>query len=249
MPNQNPMVITLDHFNKMRDHFKKHYFLSNCNVNFGGQEIQVPWNSFSLAIHNFINANNVPPHTVAIRFVHCYDVKLNVLYLRMQILTMSPVAGQPRTFALNDRPCAWYKLANGTIVPTSDTALFDQDYLNYFYYCDSHQCSPATLHNLAADQGGVLYARTVTMPWGQELSQLYADNGSPANATLCLDAASRMSLVPPSVKFEHSIVLYLRKHDGTPMLDNNPGGLPFHNKGADMGTMCPPYCGVYILRN
>ena len=251
MPNQNfpanPMVITLDHFNQMRDHFKKHYFLSQCNVNFGGQEIQVPWNSFSQAVHNFINANNVPPSLVAIRFVHCYDVNNNVLYLRIQILTMTHVQGHPNTFNLVDNPCAWYKLANGTMVPTSDTILFDQDYLNNFYYCNALlQCTPASLHNLAADQARKLYARTVTMPWSQEISQLFTDNGSPANATLCIDACAPLSIVTPAALFQHGLVLFLRRHDGTPMLDNNVGGLPFHNKAADCGTMCPPYCGVYI---
>lgn len=251
MPDQalpNPMVITLDHFNLMRENFKRHYFLSQCNPNFGGQEIQVPWNAFSLAVFNFISANSVDPNAVAIRFVHCYDVSGNVLYERMQILTMTPVQGHPHMFKLVDSPCEWYKLVNGTIVPTTDTALFDQDYLNYFYYCTALlNCTPSSLENLAKDEPATKYARTVTMPWGLEISKLFTDNGSPQNATLCIDAVCHLTILPPAAHFQHGLALYLRNADGTPMLDNKTGSAPFYYKAADYGTMCPPDCSKYIL--
>src|SRR4051812_31104453 len=110
----NPMVVTLDQFDQMRDSFKAHYFLSQCDVNFGGQEIQVSWDSFSLAIYNFTSTYKVAESSVVVRFVHCYDVTNSVLYLRMQILTMDPTR-DPYIYTLNDSVCDWYELSNGVI--------------------------------------------------------------------------------------------------------------------------------------
>lgn len=241
------MVVDLDRFTKMRNQFTSRYFLSGCNPNFGGQEIQVSWNSFSLAIQNFMNAASVSKLETAIRFVNCYDSVQNILYARMQILTMQPVKGNILSFNLIDTPSAWYQLTNGTLLPTTDTSLYDQSYFNNFYYCDTPgNCDPSTLIPLSSDVNQSIFTRTVTMPW-LELQQLYTDNGQPVNATLCIDAASRLSVTAPECKFQHGLVCYLRKHDGTPMLDNEETGRAFHNKAADMGTLCPNYCNVYIL--
>ena len=118
MPNlPNPMVITLDHFNRMREHFQQHYFLSNCNTNFGGQDIQVSWSSFSLVVENFIKSGNVVPDTVALRFVHCYDSMKNELYLRMQVCTMIPVPGKPHSFNLDTQKSSWCTIEDGAITP------------------------------------------------------------------------------------------------------------------------------------
>jgi hypothetical protein len=243
----NPMIVTLDRFTKMRENFMSHYFLANCNPNFGGQEIQVPWNSFSLAIHNFMNSTEVAPKNTAMRLVHCYDAAQNVLYVRMQVLAMEPIQGEPRKFLLIEDPSAWYQLANGTIVPTTDTELYDNTYFDNFYYCNTPEnCNPSTLAPLSDDADGTIYTRTVTVPW-LEMRQLFADNRRPANATLCIDASCRLTQNDPECTFQHGLVCYLRKHDGTPMLDNDEAVRPFQNKAADFGTLCPDNCGVYIL--
>ncbi len=243
---KNPMVVDLNRFNKMRKRFTKHYFLENCDPNFGGQEIQVPWNSFSLAVVSFISTYEVDPDSVAIRFVHCYDKDHKVLYERMQILTLSPIANEPRQFAINDTPCTWYELANSTINTTTDTDLFNTTYLESFYYCSAKVCTIKTAECLADDTQAVKYARTATVPW-LELSALYTDNSSPSNATLCLDAGCRCTKNVPSVKYQHTILFYLRDEYGVPLLNNEKGAYPFTNKAADMSTLCPVKCGVYIL--
>ena len=242
----NPMVITLDHFNRMREHFKQHYFLSNWNSNFGGQDIQIPWSSFSLVVQNFINTYNVSPDTVALRFVHCYDSNSNELYLRLQICTMTPDPSKPDTYNLVTTNVAWYTIANGSIAPTGVIDLQDQNYLNNFYYCNAAICSPAHLVNLASDTGALKFVRNLVFPWTQELHKLHVDNGSPANASVCFAAASHNN-TSPVLDHPHALAIYLRKHDGTPLMDNKEYALEFQMKAADMGTLCPSNCGVYII--
>ena len=131
----NPMVITLNHFETMQKNFQQHYFLANCNSDFGGQDIQVPWDSFALAVQNFIKSSKASPDTVAMRFVLCYDTANNALFLRMQICTMTATS-DPNTFNLDTTNCAWYTIEDGSLAPTAITDLFDQNYVDNFYYCD-----------------------------------------------------------------------------------------------------------------
>jgi len=241
----NPMVLTLDAFNKMQANFQAHYFLSNCNSNFGGQDIQVPWNSFSLVVHNFITATGAMPDTVAMRFVLCYDTANNALYLRMQICTMTP-SGIKNQFNLDTTNSAWYTIENGSLAPTAITDLFDQNYLDNFYYCDSGACDPNTLVNLASDAAGAVFVRNLVFPWTHEIQKIHQNNGAPANAYLDFAAVSpdKGSTVLAN---PHSLAIYLCKHDKTPMLDNVAYALAFQMKAGDLATLCPPNCGVYIL--
>ena len=247
MANQaNPMVITLDHFNTMRENFKQHYFLSKCNSNFGGQDIQIPWMSFSLVVENFIKSTQIKPDTVALRFVLCYDSMKNELYLRLQICTMVPIAGKPNAFNLDTKNCAWYTIANGSIAPTGVIDPYDQNYLNNFYYCDANICSPDSLVNLASDTGAEKFVRNLVFPWTEEIQKLHIDNGSPTNATICFAAGSH-DKSSPVLDHPHALVIYLRKYDSTPLLDNKEYPLEFQMKAGDMGTLCPTFCGVYVL--
>ena len=247
MPNQpNPMVITLDHFNTMRENFKQHYFLSQCNANFGGQDIQIPWPSFALAVQNFIQDTHANPNNVALRFVLCYDTQKNELYLRLQICTMIASAKQPNTFILDTTKCAWYTIANGSIAPTGVTDLFDQNYLNSFYYCEANICSPASLINLASDKDATRFVRNIVFPWTAELEKIYNDNGTPPNASVCFAAASEVK-GSPVVTYPHTLAIYLRQGDGTMMIDNKEYPVEFKMKAGDMGTLCPSVCAVYVL--
>jgi hypothetical protein len=42
-------------------------------------------------------------------------------------------------------------------------------------------------------------------------------------------------------------MFYLRDEYGVPLLNNEEGEYAFTNKAADMSTLCPVHCGVYIL--
>ncbi len=238
------MVITLEHFDKMRAHFKHHYFLSGCNSKFGGQDIQVPWSSFALVVENFIKSTGAAPGTVALRFVLCYDTNKNALFLRMQICTMTP-SGQPRTFDLDTTNAAWYTIEDGSLAPTAITDLFDQNYLDNFYYCDTGVCDPNTLVNLASDTAGAVFVRNLVFPWIQEVRKIFVDNGAPAGAILNFAAGSH-DKTSPVLAHPHTLLVYLRQKDGTQMLDNVVYDLEFQMKAGDVGTLCPPNCGVYI---
>ena len=241
----NPMVVTLDHFNDMRTNFQQHYFLSNCNSSFGGQDIQISWSSFYNAVHNFMTAGGCAANAVALRFVLCYDTNSNALYLRMQICTMTS-AGQG-TYNLVTSNCAWYVITNGSIATTTVTDLYDQNYLDNFYYCDSGTCSANTVVNLASDTSETVFVRNLVLPWGLEVQKVYTDDGQPNNATICFAAVSPGNS-SPAVTYPHSIAVYLRNGNGVALLDNTTYTQPFKNKAADFGTICPPNCNVYILQ-
>lgn len=241
----NPMVITLDHFNTMQKNFQKHYFLANCNSDFGGQDIQVPWDSFALAVQNFIKTSGASPNTVAMRFVLCYDTANNALFLRMQICTMTTTS-DPNTFNLDTTNCAWYTIEDGSLAPTAITDLFDQNYLDNFYYCDKGVCNPNTLVNLASDTSGTIFVRNLVFPWMQEIHKIYVNNSSPAGASIHFAAGSHDN-TSPAVAHPHALAIYLCQSDGTPLLDNVNYGVEFQMKAGDFGTLCPPTCNVYIL--
>ena len=236
------MSVTLDSFNNSRKNFKQRYFLSGCNTVFGGQDIQVSWSSIASAVSDFISSNNVPAATVALRFVYCYDATTNELYLRLQICTMTADPLIPNQYNLNASPTAWYEIRNGSFASTTSTQLSDDDYFNYFYYCNAAACSAATVQNLAADT--TIYAKNIVFPWKAEILQMYADNSSPANAGICFGACSFQAATP--IDFPHSLVIYLRDDTGNALLDNTPTDT-FEMKGADYGTLCPSRCNVYIL--
>ena len=168
------------------------------------------------------------------------------MYLRVQILTMTSVT--PSSYTLNPNPSSWYVIQNGSISATQDTNLFDQDYLNNFYYCPTlGNCNPSALQPLSSDQAGSVYARNVTFPWQMEVLQMYLDNGSPIGASLCFAASAGSSPCPaPSpIAYPHTLIMYLKDKNGVPLLNNNPSGMGFANKGCDYGTACPICCNVY----
>jgi hypothetical protein len=240
----NPMVMTLDQFNLMRTNFQQHYFLSGCNSDFGGQDLQITWSSFYTVVQNFISTYSVAANTVAFRFVLCYDSANNELYLRMQICTMTSTGSG--TFSLNATPCAWYIIDDGTINSTTDTDLYDQNYLNNFYYCASGTCDPSTLVNLASDTGDTIFVRNLVFPWSQEIAHLFTDNGSPSTGYIDF-AAGSLAGTSSAVAYPHALVIYLCDSTGTPLLDNVTYSQQFKMKAGDMGTLCPANCNVYIL--
>ena len=242
----NPMVLTLTQYNTMRSQFQAHYFLSDCNTSFGGQDIQISWSTFNSAVQAFITSSRAAADTVALRFVLCYDTASACLYLRLQICTMT-ATGDPDTFNLDTTNCAWYKIQGTTMATTNVVTLEDQAYLDNFYYCDAVTCDPNTLVNLASDTDAVIFVRNLVFPWTQEVQQISADNGSPQGCTICFAAISYDAGNPsPAVAYPHSLAIYMRKHDGTVLLDDITHARTFQMKAGDMATACPPNCNVYI---
>ena len=100
--------------------------------------------------------------------------------------------------------------------------------------------------NLASDTSAAIFVRNLVFPWTQELQKINTDNGSPSNAIICFAAASHDN-TSPVVDHPHALAIYLRKHDGTALMDDKEYALEFQMKAGDMGSLCPSNCGVYIL--
>ena len=241
-----PAALTLTQFNTMRSSFQSHYFLANCGTTFGGQDLQISWSSLNTAVQNFINATGASSSTIALRFVICYDTLNAALYLRMQICTMT-ATGDPYTFNLDTTNCAWYKIQGTTISSTTTTDLYDQTYLNNFYYCDTANCNPNSLVNLASDTGDTIFVRNLVFPWLQEVKQIDADNGNPQGCKVCFASISYAAGNPsPAVAYPHSIAIYMRTSAGVALLDDKSYAKDFQMKAGDLATTCPPNCNVYI---
>jgi len=239
----NPMAVTLDQYNTGIANFQAHYFLSECSSNFGGQTISTSWSNVATAVTDFISDNDVDPNSVALRFVICYDSTGNALYLRMQILTMTADARIPNQFDLNATPCAWYEITATSFGTTAVTDLSDATYLSSFYYCNTGSCSARSVQQLSAAPGN--YTQNVVFPWAVEVLQMYTDNGSPADASIGFTACSYEADASAPTTYPQTIDLFILDASGDALIDNNPA-TGFQGKAADMGSMCPIRCDIYV---
>jgi len=240
----NPMAITLDQYNTGIANFQAHYFLDHCSTSFTGQDTQMNWSDFAGAVNSFIATNNVTPADVALRFVFCYDAGNTNLYLKVQILTMTAdtqIAGQ---YDLNDNPSVWYTITPNGLVSTTDHALMDSTFFNNFYYCDAASCTENSLQPLSANSGN--YSQNIVFPWIAEVAKMYADNSSPTGSKIGFTLCSYQAAQGAPVAFPETLVIYLTDANGAKLIDNNTAnGLQM--KAADMGTLCPFVCDVYVM--
>jgi len=240
----NPMAVTLDQFTAARSNFQAHYFLASCNTEFGGQEIQISWSTLADAVNNFISAHSLDESQVALRFVFCFDSGSSAMYLRLQILTMTQQVVNPLIYDLNSSPSIWYKItASGSMSTPTDTTTSDSAYLSAFYYCNGASCNSETVQQLSADTS--IYAQNVVFPWQAEVKQLYTDNSSPTGASIVLAACSFAGVASDPVLFPHTLVIYLKNAAGDVLVDNS-STKTLNMKGADLGTLCPLMCGIYV---
>jgi len=243
-----PREISLAEFTLGCENFADHYYNSpTAGTEFGGKDFRVPWQPLQDAVNNFCTANNIDPNFVANRFVLCYETSdPGSLFLRMQILKMSDPTFSDAGFEvyhLDDSVCAWYVLKENTFVETPDHSLKDEPYFNSFYYEDV--MGSGNFVQLNSDSGQ--FVRNITYPWASELLLMYQNNNSPAGADIHFAAYSYVDLIPSTqiVTWPHGLMMYLSVGD-TKLLDNENYICVFQNKGADDGTLCPPYCGVYV---
>jgi hypothetical protein len=241
-----PREITLDEYNQGRTNFDDHYFVlkNSIPVSFGGQDFYIPWADLENAVDNFCNQYFKDPEDVAVRLVHCYNSSLDIIYMRMQICSMTePGAGSlpDNVQGLITIECAWYTIEAGTIQVTTDDQLSDEVYLSNFYYTNDDGNSYQQL-----SAGPNTYVKNLVYPWAAEMLAMYESNGSPMNAMIHFAACSYVESPEASnVTWPHGNVLYLSVND-VPLLDNDDYMVIFENKGADGGTLCPPKCDVYV---
>lgn len=244
-----PRVISLDLFNEGRDNFDMHYYYTSAQAAFGGQVVDATWQQFSDAVLEYVNQTGVDITEVALRFVHCLEqLPDSKLYLRLQICKMVP-SGEPappgalEVFNLDTAGSLWYEIKDGNISPTSDETLIGDIYFDHMYYKVEPQA--AEMQRLRDDT--TKYVRNLVLPWADEILQMYMQNQTPADAGIHFGACSFET--PPersNVLWPHGIVVYLSDSTGQPLLNNDSYISIFRNKGADMATLCPPKCGVYI---
>lgn len=241
-----PMVISLSDYKQGRINFENHYFLADCNSDFGGQDVAIPWDTLAAHVDSFIIDNETSD--VAVRLVYCYNTVDCAMYLRAQICRMEETEQMANTFLLVDEMSRWYTITEGDMVATQDNSLYDPAYFDNFYYCGDDVCDVNTLQPLNTDVDGELYAKCITFPWTQEILKMYDQNGRPEDASICFGATSYARPVENStVKYPHGIVMYLLDKRGKPMLNDRNYIVRFENKGCDYGTLCPPVCSVYVL--
>jgi hypothetical protein len=241
---QNTKAVTQANYTSARANFQSHYFIADCETSFDGQDIQMPWDDFAAAVESFIAQTQCNADDVALRFVHCYDTANKCLYLRLQICTMAPQQNAGNIYDLVTTPCEWYKIEAGSISTTTNTDLSDDDYLINFYYCDETPCSSGSCTRLA-DDGETEFARNLVFPWGLQITKLYTDNNSPKGATICFSACS-FANQGSGAAYQHGLVIYLRNSNGAALLNNAVSGSVYNYKGADMSSICPPCCNIYV---
>lgn len=240
------MVISQDEYAQGRTNFQQHYYLANCNSIFGGQDLTIQWAALNSAVNAFCTQYGLSASVVALRFVYCYDLAANNLYMRLQLCQMQQSTQGSNVYDLMPSPTAWYQITDGSFVSTPVNTLNDPTYLTNFFYSDTATCNVATLQPLYSDQGQI-YAQTITYPWENEIYQLYVDNQASPDFQISFGACSyvRQDSTTPCT-WPHGLVIYMRTAAGVPLLDDNDYISMFHNKGADYGTLCPAQCNVYI---
>ncbi|MEZ5018486.1 MAG: hypothetical protein R2800_15605 [Flavipsychrobacter sp.] len=239
-------VITLNEYEQGRLHFDMHYFKSADALPFEGKDFNVLWDDLSNAVSQFTTMYAVPASDVALRFVHCFDIGTNELYLRLQICTMDPpiMKLDHQFYPLNTTNEAWYEIRQGVFAPTPDKTLLGTEYFDRFYY----KAPNSEVLERLADGGLEKYVRNLVLPWEIEIERMYLDNGSPVGAFINFGACSYTEVIPgtEAVLWPHGLVLYLSDSTGGKMLNNEDYISIFHYKGADFATQCPPICHGYL---
>lgn len=245
-----PRVITLDMYNDGRDNFDMHYYYTAQQATFGGQVNNAQWSDLETAVENYCTATGTTAAETALRFVHCFDDQNHKLYQRLQICKMVPAPPTRQNdeggevFDLDTVGSTWYEIKDSAVAATTDEMLEGPVYLHNLFYKIEPQMQ--TLERLA--DAPEKYVKNLVLPWGDEILQMYLDNGSPAGAGINIAACSFLG-TPANVAWPHGLVLFLSDSEGVPMLNDQDYISIFHSKGADWGTACPPTCDVYIAPN
>ncbi|RYD58295.1 MAG: hypothetical protein EOP56_05065 [Sphingobacteriales bacterium] len=235
-------AITQDEYDQGRTNFNEHYTSAQTGE-VQGQIIPVSWAAFTNMINSYIatypaevNAGNI-----AVSFIHCYDTLEEILYYRVKLSVLQPTE-DPSVFNLVG-PFMWQTIREHNIAPCVHQSSEDIQYMNNILYLQGPE---ADVQQLSENPG--IFVRSMTLPWQNEILQMYVDNGSPMNATLNLASCTYLDggTGEALVEWPHGIVLYLSV-GGTDLLNNEDYILPFNHKGADLSTVCPPICHEYIV--
>lgn len=244
-----PRVISKAALQFGEQNFSLHYYYTHEQAAFGGTVIRTPWTNIENAVATYMQGSGTPEAEVAIRLVHCFNLSTTSMYLRMQVCKMVPTPIPPppnmqMVYDLDTANSLWYVITEEEFGETADHELFDQTYLDNFFY----KLEPQHHHMERLIDGPTKFVKNLVLPWAAELKLMFEENGHPEAADVNFAACSYTEPLYPghsNVEWPHGLVIYLSEGDHD-MLDNKTYIHIFHNKGADMSTLCPPNCNVYI---
>lgn len=246
-----PRAITLSEYEDGRANFEMHYFLGTQAQPFDGGDFAFQWDDLNNAVNNFVATSGVPLNEVCIRFVHCFEIPENKLYLRAQICRMveTPIIDYGKqVYSLDDSACSWYSLKQDECMNTPIHTLKGVEYFDSFYYKAMEGAQEMECLNTP---GPDRFVRNIVFPWQDEILQMYIDNGSPEGAFVNFGSCSYTHNNPGDdlVEWPHGLVIYLSTAEGVKMLSDGASITIFENRGADVGTCCPPMCNAYLKPN
>lgn len=245
---EDPRVISLQAYLDGRANFSLHYYYTSTEASFGGQVLDIQWMDLQNAVNDFMTESGTPQSEVALRFVHCFDEIPGNLYLRLQICQMVPQvvqSGEELIYDLITTDANWYEIKGSQFTATTDESLTGPVYMNSMFYKTEPQA--AEMQRLA--DAPDTYVHNLVLPWEQEILQMYLDNAENHEVQGVHFAACSYTEPTPgrsNVEWPHGMVIFLSDSEGKTLLNNRDYLSIFHNKGADLATLCPPTCGVYI---
>jgi hypothetical protein len=247
-------IMTYEDFVVAKAAFNRHYFTAQSQRIKGC--IDVEYDTLQNLVSSYSSGN------VGLTFIHRFDPHSNDWYVCVELCLISDdttpdpatgrdvsvkqqLPGQPRYDIRNNGNVSTSTLLNGYV---------DVDYFNNVYFADSIGSSQIKLSTL--DPGHDIFVQAITFPW-REIVRLYTDNipsGQYDTAIVSIQACS--SNIPSqfydaNLQWPHSIWMFMKNRDSNGVVTSlfGPGDgddSSFTNNAADVGSMCPPRCGVYI---
>lgn len=207
--------------------------------------IEVLFKEIKGKVELFIGTVGVPENTVAIRFFHRLNELANKWFLTMDICTMSWDEGQS-AYVLTDYDGWRFDIAGRDTIQVSGFAGdYDESYFKYVGYLNS-------LTGVYEKLNPEMHIKSIVFPWVQEIKELCSHNGLDNDPEAVIVFCSCSFVVQPEninviakVQWPHGIVMHMKKGQFNYLGFNNSVLGPFHNRGADVGGLCPPNCSTY----
>ncbi len=236
--------------------FSQHYSLVQ-NQSFTNS-LNVNYNSLKSVIVAFAQAVGIGSKDVGLTFIHRFDADSSAWFICIELCELklsgkTPDGREIYNIIAHGSYCRYDLTTAGLVTTTLPSAYFDQLYYNNLLYRENPIETPVSLNSL--DPGKNIFVKNITFPW-KEIKALYDHNDAITefiNPVVCLQSCS--SDLPymhqdSNVNWPHGIWMYMKDEDssgniiarlGTPNSETS-----FYNQAADVGSMCPPRCAVYL---
>jgi hypothetical protein len=219
-------------FLQARTDFKNNYFLENEGTDFTSEFLVKVTD-----LNNIVQNCGIETSVLGFQCIHRYDTGSAQWYQCLVCCTIAiaPVSPGASAHTIAAQTTGYIMRNTAGMPSTPNTESQDPDYFDNFYYSNGQQ--------LSANPN---FVQSNVMPW-TELDLLLSDNGkswTDANLDFKFASCSFQYVLGP-IDWPHNIAVCLNEN-GSDLLDDTLYTETFKNKAADMGTACPPNCGVYI---